>query len=170
LSRTRKCRNHTHTAFSISGIVRGTGLSAAASRPNTSPATIVEKRMLTAIQRDGCAQPCTADVPLINTASHAHKGMTTTMGSLNAKGITVSPCLWKVVNLVRVLQLHPMLDVEGDGGNRHPKVQCGWRIRSFQAQELALRTARQYIDSLDNIDNGYIDWSFVWHSRMLVYL
>lgn len=42
------CNYLVHTAFSISGTVRGTCLSATASRPNSSPATTFEKRMVTA--------------------------------------------------------------------------------------------------------------------------
>jgi hypothetical protein len=41
-----------HTALSISGPVRDTALSAAASRPNSSPTIAVEKRMAVAIERN----------------------------------------------------------------------------------------------------------------------
>jgi hypothetical protein len=48
------------------------------------------------------------------------------------KGITVSPSLGKVVNLVRVLHEQPMLDEEGDRDDRQRKTIAGGGIRSFR--------------------------------------
>jgi hypothetical protein len=47
-----------HTTLSISGPVRDTALSAAASRPNSSPKMAVEKRMAVAIERVGWQTTC----------------------------------------------------------------------------------------------------------------
>lgn len=61
----------------------------------------------------------------------------------------VSPCLWKVVNLVRVLQGQPMLDEEGSGVDRQTKTIAGG------GQKEACTPSRKPLSLPYFNDNGY---------------